>query len=140
MKVSSWQRILQAIQQSVDTKTKRHILSWKLWFAWYPVKQLNGNYVWLKKTFRRGSPIYKKGILKFKYIYGNEFDVLKNPTPEVGPQIGGLIIPLIRKVMPGIIASQIVGVQPMQGSVGQIHTMKIKPNQNNAQNNNNQTP
>ena len=35
-----------------------------------------------------------------------------------------VLIPMIRKVFPTMIANQIVGVQPMTGSVGQIHTMR----------------
>jgi hypothetical protein len=26
---------------------------WKPWFAWYPVKDLQGNYLWLKKVYKR---------------------------------------------------------------------------------------
>ena len=35
-----------------------------------------------------------------------------------------ILIPMIRKVIPTMIANQIVGVQPMTGSVGQIHTLR----------------
>ena len=35
-----------------------------------------------------------------------------------------VLLPLIRKVIPNMIANQIVGVQPMTGSIGQIHTMR----------------
>ena len=35
-----------------------------------------------------------------------------------------VLLPMIRKVIPTMIANQIIGVQPMTGSVGQIHTMR----------------
>jgi hypothetical protein len=34
-----------------------------------------------------------------------------------------VILPVIRRVMPTVIANEIVGVQPMQGPVSQIHTL-----------------
>jgi hypothetical protein len=33
---------------------------------------------------------------------------------------------MIRKVMPGLIANQIIGVQPMTGPTGQIHTLRTR--------------
>jgi hypothetical protein len=35
-----------------------------------------------------------------------------------------ILMPMIRRIMPSLIASEIVGVQPMTGPVGLIHTMK----------------
>ena len=35
-----------------------------------------------------------------------------------------VLLPLIRKVIPNMIANQIIGVQPMTGPTGQIHTMR----------------
>ena len=37
-----------------------------------------------------------------------------------------VILPVIRRVMPTVIANEIVGVQPMTGPVGQIHTLRIR--------------
>jgi hypothetical protein len=37
-----------------------------------------------------------------------------------------VILPVIRRVMPTVIANEIVGVQPMTGPVGQIHTQPIQ--------------
>ena len=37
-----------------------------------------------------------------------------------------VILPIIRRVMPTVIANEIVGVQPMTGPVGQIHTMRVR--------------
>ena len=37
-----------------------------------------------------------------------------------------VILPVIRRVMPTVIANEIVGVQPMQGPVCQIHTLRVR--------------
>lgn len=37
-----------------------------------------------------------------------------------------VILPVIRRVMPTIIAHELVGVQPMTGPVGQIHTLRVQ--------------
>jgi len=37
-----------------------------------------------------------------------------------------VILPIIRRVMPTVIANEIVGVQPMTGPVGQIHTLRVR--------------
>ena len=37
-----------------------------------------------------------------------------------------VILPVIRRVMPTVIANEIVGVQPMQGPVSQIHTLRVR--------------
>ena len=37
-----------------------------------------------------------------------------------------VILPIIRRVMPTVIANEIVGVQPMTGPVAQIHTLRVR--------------
>ena len=37
-----------------------------------------------------------------------------------------VMLPLIRRVMPTVIANEIMGVQPMTGPVGQIHTLRVR--------------
>ena len=37
-----------------------------------------------------------------------------------------VILPVIRRVMPTTIANELVGVQPMTGPVGQIHTLRVR--------------
>ena len=37
-----------------------------------------------------------------------------------------VILPVIRRVMPTVIANEIVGVHPMTGPVGQIHTLRVR--------------
>lgn len=41
-------------------------------------------------------------------------------------QLNKVILPVMRRVMPTVIANEIVGVQPMTGPIGQIHTMRVK--------------
>ena len=41
-------------------------------------------------------------------------------------QSTGILIPMIRKVMPTMIANQIIGVQPMTAPTGQIHTLSVR--------------
>jgi hypothetical protein len=40
-----------------------------------------------------------------------------------------VLLPLIRKVVPRMIANQILGVQPMTAPTGQIHTLRVRYNQ-----------
>lgn len=40
--------------------------------------------------------------------------------------INKVMLPLIRRVMPSVIANEIMGVQPMTGPVGQIHTLRAR--------------
>lgn len=40
--------------------------------------------------------------------------------------INKVMLPLIRRVMPSVIANEIMGVQPMTGPVGQIHTLRTR--------------
>ena len=37
-----------------------------------------------------------------------------------------ILIPIIRRIIPGTIATEIVGVQPMQGPVGLVYTMRYQ--------------
>ena len=43
-----------------------------------------------------------------------------------------VILPVIRRVMPTVIANEIIGVQPMTGPVGQIHTLRVRYAENAA--------
>ena len=43
-----------------------------------------------------------------------------------------VILPVIRRVMPTVIANELVGVQPMTGPVGQIHTLRVRYGQSAA--------
>lgn len=43
-----------------------------------------------------------------------------------------VILPIIRRVMPTVIANEIVGVQPLSGPVAQIHTLRLRYSDNSA--------
>jgi hypothetical protein len=43
-----------------------------------------------------------------------------------------VILPVIRRVMPTVIANELVGVQPMTGPVGQIHTLRVRYSETNG--------
>jgi len=56
-----------------------------------------------------------------------------NESASVGSTSAGnvatlnrVILPVIRRVMPTVIANELVGVQPMTGPVGQIHTLRVR--------------
>jgi hypothetical protein len=37
-----------------------------------------------------------------------------------------VMLPLIRRVLPSLISNELLGVQPMTGPVGQIHTLRVR--------------
>jgi len=43
-----------------------------------------------------------------------------------------VVLPVIRRVMPTVIANELIGVQPMTGPVGQIHTLRVRYAENAA--------
>ena len=59
--------------------------------------------------------------------------MLKESATQGATQAGNIavlnkvMLPLIRRVMPTVIANEIMGVQPMTGPVGQIHTLAFHP-------------
>lgn len=71
---------------------------WLYEFAWFPTRTREG-LVWL-------APYWCKG-----------------PALE---DLNKIVLPLIRKVMPSVIANEIIGVQPMTGPTAQIMTMKVR--------------
>jgi hypothetical protein len=57
--------------------------------------------------------------------------LLENATPGATSSgnvatLNKVILPVIRRVMPTVIANEIIGVQPMTGPVGQIHTLRVR--------------
>ena len=58
---------------------------------------------------------------------------LLKETASIGSTASGniaalnkVILPIIRRVMPTVIANELVGVQPMTGPVGQIHSLRVR--------------
>lgn len=56
---------------------KIEVMPWQAWFAWRPVKTINGERVWGKKIFRRQVVSYVDMDDWMHYEYGNIFDILK---------------------------------------------------------------
>ncbi len=58
--------------------------------------------------------------------------ILRESATQGSTQSGNIavlnkvMLPLIRRVMPTVIANEIMGVQPMTGPVGQIHTLRVR--------------
>lgn len=52
------------------------------------------------------------------------WDECETPSGIIEPGAGSVILPLIRRVMPSVLAQDIIGVQSMQGPVGSIFAMR----------------
>lgn len=58
---------------------------------------------------------YKETNLRLKYLtYGR----------RIPSRFGGILIPILRRVLPSILATEIIGVQPMSEPAGQVFTLK----------------
>lgn len=60
-----------------------------------------------------------------------QIGLLENATPGATAAahvatLNKVILPVIRRVMPSVIANELVGVQPLTGPVGQIHTLRVR--------------
>jgi len=108
---------------------------WQPYFAWRPVTTLSKERIWCKKIYRRmrrSRKLVEKDRHGFfmqgtYYEYATLLDVLSSKYEIKLPEPGSLasfVMPMIRNVMPNIIAHEICGVQPMQDSTGQIFNVK----------------
>jgi hypothetical protein len=52
---------------------------WQQWFAWYPVK-MRGEWVWLRKIYRRNHDAYVDNGKWTRQEYGTMFDVIKDAS------------------------------------------------------------
>lgn len=66
-------------------------------------------------------------------VLNNHRNLMLNESATAGGTMAGniatlnkVILPVIRRVMPTVIANEIMGVQPMTGPVGQIHTLRVQ--------------
>lgn len=66
-------------------------------------------------------------------VLNNHRALMLNESATAGGTMAGniatlnkVILPVIRRVMPTVIANEIMGVQPMTGPVGQIHTLRVQ--------------
>jgi hypothetical protein len=89
------------------------------------------NWSEVKETLLEGLDAQKKQIVGT--LLENEKQHILQETAASGAvaahDIAGfrkILIPMIRRIIPGTIATEIVGVQPMQGPVGLVYTMRYK--------------
>ena len=95
------------------------------------MNELFENWSEVKETLLNGLDSSKKGIVG--QLLENQKNHILNETAAAGAvaahDIAGfrkILIPMIRRIIPGTIATEIVGVQPMQGPVGQVYTMRYR--------------
>jgi hypothetical protein len=83
-----------------------------------------------KSALLEGLSGHKKAVMEVtlentrKYI--NESASATGTSAGNIATLNRVILPVIRRVMPTVIANELVGVQPMTGPVGQIHTLRVR--------------
>lgn len=95
------------------------------------MNELFENWSEVKDTLLEGLDRQKRDIVGT--LLENQKNYLLAETAAAGAvaahDIAGfrkILIPMIRRIIPGTIATEIVGVQPMQGPVGLVYTMRYK--------------
>jgi hypothetical protein len=95
------------------------------------MNELFENWSEVKEALLDGLDAQKKAIVGT--LLENEKQHILNETAASGSvqanDIAGfrkILIPMIRRIIPGTIATEIVGVQPMQGPVGLVYTMRYR--------------
>jgi hypothetical protein len=91
---------------------------------------LNGRWAETKEALLEGLQGTKKSVMGVTLENTRKYLV---ESPTAGATSAGnvatlnrVILPVIRRVMPTVIANELVGVQPMTGPVGQIHTLRVR--------------
>lgn len=76
----------------------------------------------------------------FEHVLENTRKHMMNESASFGATNSGniatlnkVILPMLRRVMPNVIANEIMGVQPLSSPVAQIHTMRYVYSQNSAE-------
>lgn len=93
-------------------------------------KLFESNWVATKEALTEGLTGQRKSTMNT--VMENAKRVLSESATTGATQSGNiavmnkLMLPLIRRVMPTVIANEIMGVQPMTGPVGQIHTLRVR--------------
>ena len=93
------------------------------------MKELNENWSEVKSALLTGVPVGKRGYVG--QILENQKNQLITETATDGSVDTGAIagfrkimLPMIRRVIPNALGTEIVGVQPMQGPVGLVYSMR----------------
>ena len=70
--------------------------------------------------------VVMESVLENTKTYLSESAVAGSTMAGNISSLNKVILPVIRRVMPTVIANELVGVQPMTGPVGQIHTLRVR--------------
>jgi len=73
----------------------------------------------------------RKDMISRAALYGAGVPLMETATAGATASgniatLNKVILPVIRRVMPTVIANEIIGVQPMTGPVAQIHTLRVR--------------
>ena len=91
---------------------------------------LNGRWAETKEALLEGLQGTKKSVMGITLENTRKY-LMESPTAGATSAgnvatLNRVILPVIRRVMPTVIANELVGVQPMTGPVGQIHTLRVR--------------
>jgi hypothetical protein len=91
---------------------------------------LNGRWAETKAALLEGLQGTKKSVMGVTLENTRKY-LMESPTAGATSAgnvstLNRVILPVIRRVMPTVIANELVGVQPMTGPVGQIHTLRVR--------------
>jgi len=91
---------------------------------------LHGRWTETKEALLEGLQGTKKSVMGITLENTRKY-LLESPTAGATSAgnvatLNRVILPVIRRVMPTVIANELVGVQPMTGPVGQIHTLRVR--------------
>ena len=95
---------------------------------------LNGRWAETKEALLEGLQGTKKSVMGVTLENTRKY-LMESPTAGATSAgnvatLNRVILPVIRRVMPTVIANELVGVQPMTGPVGQIHTLRVRYSDN----------
>jgi hypothetical protein len=91
---------------------------------------LNSRWVETKEALLEGLQGTKKSVMGVTLENTRKY-LMESPTAGATSAgnvatLNRVILPVIRRVMPTVIANELLGVQPMTGPVGQIHTLRVR--------------
>jgi len=91
---------------------------------------LNGRWAETKEALLEGLQGTKKSVMASTLENTRKYlaETASTGATSAGnvATLNRVILPVIRRVMPTVIANELVGVQPMTGPVGQIHTLRVR--------------
>ena len=91
---------------------------------------LNGRWAETKEALLEGLQGTKKSVMASTLENTRKYlaETASTGSTSAGnvATLNRVILPVIRRVMPTVIANELVGVQPMTGPVGQIHTLRVR--------------